>query len=134
MDFTLQPYQPNETIAAIATPPGEGGIAIIRISGEDAIELAGKVFSGPVHRFATHTAHFGRIHDANGKHIDDVLLIVMRGNRSFTGEDSCRNPLSRRKSYYASCAGSSIVCAHVRHFQANFPLEPISMKMIWLKS
>ncbi len=87
MDFIHDPYQPGETIAAIATPPGEGGVAIIRISGEKALDIADKVFSGSVHSYQTHTAHFGHIHE-NGKHVDDVLLLVMLGKRSFTGEDT----------------------------------------------
>lgn len=88
MDFVHQPYQPEETIAAIATPPGEGGVAIIRISGKDALVVAAKVFSGPVHSYKSHTAHYGHIHDATGKRVDSVLLLPMLGKRSFTGEDT----------------------------------------------
>ena len=47
MEFIHHPYQPGETIAAIATPPGKGGVAIIRISGDCALDIAEKVFSGP---------------------------------------------------------------------------------------
>lgn len=88
MEFIHQPYHPGETIAAIATPPGEGGVAIIRLSGKAALTVASKVFSGPVHSYKTHTAHFGQIHDAAGAHVDDVLLLVMLGKRSYTGEDT----------------------------------------------
>ena len=45
MEFIHQPYFPGETIAAIATPPGEGGVAIIRISGDDALAVAARIFS-----------------------------------------------------------------------------------------
>lgn len=86
MEFIHQPYQPGETIAAVATPPGEGGVAIIRISGKNALDVAQKIFSGPVHSYKTHTLHFGQIVDSNGAHVDDVLLAVMLGNRSYTGE------------------------------------------------
>jgi tRNA modification GTPase len=86
MDFIHTPYTPGETIAAIATPPGEGGVAIIRISGRDALNVASKIFSGPVHQYISHTAHFGYIHDGQGNHIDDVLVLVMLGGRSYTGE------------------------------------------------
>lgn len=86
MEFIHQPYYPGETIAAIATPPGEGGVAIIRISGNQALDVAAKVFSGPVHQYRSHTAHFGHIRNAQGEHIDDVLLLVMLGSRSYTGE------------------------------------------------
>jgi len=88
MEFVHQPYQPGETIAAVATPPGEGGVAIIRISGNDAITVASKVFSGPVSTYKTHTAHYGQIRDVNEAHIDDVLILPMLGRRSYTGEDT----------------------------------------------
>lgn len=87
-EFVHHPYVPGETIAAIATPPGEGGIAIIRISGNHALEVAQKVFSGPVKTYKSHTAHFGLIKDKAGKRIDEALLIPMLGNRSYTGEDT----------------------------------------------
>lgn len=86
MEFVHQPYYPGETIAAIATPPGEGGVAIIRISGKDALDVAARVFSGPVHSYQTHTAHYGKIQNAEGERIDDVLLLPMLGRRSYTGE------------------------------------------------
>lgn len=86
MKFIHQPYYPGETIAAIATPPGEGGVAIIRISGNKALDTAAKIFSGPIHTYKTHTAHYGVIHNLNGEHIDSVLVLVMLGNRSYTGE------------------------------------------------
>lgn len=86
MKFINQPYQPGETIAAIATPPGEGGVAIVRISGNQALDVASKVFSGPVHSYKSHTAHFGQIKNHLGDHIDDVLLLVMLGKKSYPGE------------------------------------------------
>lgn len=78
----------GETIAAIATPPGEGGVAIIRISGKDALTVAAKIFSGPIHKYKTHTAHYGQIRELGGAPIDDVLVLVMLGKRSFVGEDT----------------------------------------------
>lgn len=86
MEFVHQTYYPGETIAAIATPPGEGGVAIIRISGDEALIVASRIYSGPVHQYATHTAHYGQIRNAQGEHLDDVLLLVMLGRRSYTGE------------------------------------------------
>lgn len=86
MEFIHQPYCPGETIAAIATPLGEGGVAIIRISGHQALEVAAKVFSGPIFSYKTHTAHYGHVRNAAGEHIDHVLVLVMLGNRSYTGE------------------------------------------------
>lgn len=86
MNFIHQPYYPGETIAAIATPPGEGGVAIIRLSGNQALAIADRLFSGPVYSYKSHTAHFGQLHNEQGEHIDDVLLLVMLGHRSYTGE------------------------------------------------
>jgi len=88
MEFIHPPYQPGETIAAIATPPGEGGVAIVRISGKEALNVAAKVFSGPVFTYKSHTAHYGQVLDSAGQRVDDVLLLVMLGKRSYTGEDT----------------------------------------------
>lgn len=82
MKFTL-----DHTIAAVATPPGEGGVAIIRISGKESIPIADAVFSGDVGSIKSHTVRYGHIH-RNEEHIDDVLLLVMRAPRSYTGEDT----------------------------------------------
>lgn len=88
MHFVHRPYQKGETIAAVCTPPGEGGIAVIRISGDKALEVASKIYSGDVKNYLTHTVHFGRILNEGGKHVDEVLLIVMKAPRSYTGEDT----------------------------------------------
>lgn len=88
MEFIHQPYQPGETIAAVATAPGEGGVAIVRISGKKAFEVGAKVFTGPIHSYKSHTAHFGQVVNASGEHIDDALVLLMKGKRSYTGEDT----------------------------------------------
>ncbi len=93
----------GETIAAIATPPGEGGVAIIRISGKAALTVAAKIFSGPIHTYKTHTAHYGQIRSLQGVHIDDVLVLVMLGKRSFVGEDTVE----------IHCHGGSLVTRRV---------------------
>ncbi|MBX9642245.1 MAG: hypothetical protein K2X97_21755, partial [Mycobacteriaceae bacterium] len=85
MEF-IHSYSSSDTIAAIATAPGEGGVAIIRISGEQALDVAARIFSGPVHSYKTHTAHFGILKNLKGEKLDDVLLLVMLGGRSYTGE------------------------------------------------
>lgn len=81
----------DDTIAAIATPLGEGGLAVLRISGADALQLADKIFmpAGKSKPSAarTHTVHFGRI-VRDGKTLDEVLLTVMRAPRTFTREDT----------------------------------------------
>ncbi|MBP9841258.1 MAG: tRNA uridine-5-carboxymethylaminomethyl(34) synthesis GTPase MnmE [Simkaniaceae bacterium] len=87
MEFVHGSYEKGQTIAAVATPPGEGGVAIIRISGNDALLVGQKIFSGPVQNFATHTVHFGQILD-EGEVIDEGLFIPMKGSRSYTGEDT----------------------------------------------
>lgn len=76
----------HDTIAAIATPPGEGSIAIVRISGPEAISIADSIFSGPVSSYASHTAHLGKV-SHHGQIIDQALLLIMRSPHSFTGED-----------------------------------------------
>lgn len=79
-------YRTEETIAALATPPGEGGIAIIRISGKEAIAIGHKVFSGSLKNYESHTAHLGVIFK-EGRPLDQALALVMRAPRSYTGED-----------------------------------------------
>lgn len=86
MEFTHRSYEKGQTIAAIATPPGDGGVAIVRISGPEAIEVADRIFSGPVKKYLTHTVHFGKILN-HEKVIDEGLVIVMRAPKSYTGED-----------------------------------------------
>ena len=79
----------NRTIAAISTPAGTGGIAVIRISGEDAVKIADKVFFGSekLSECDTHTVHYGFIKNEKGEKIDEVLVTVMRAPRTFTRED-----------------------------------------------
>jgi tRNA modification GTPase len=81
-------YFLKETIAAVATAPGEGGIAVIRISGKEALPIAAKVYEGPLQSYASHTVHYGKILNASKEMIDEVLCIVMKGPRSYTGEDT----------------------------------------------
>lgn len=78
-----------DTIAAIATPLGEGGIAVIRISGPDAISLAARGFRGNVDLAGakSHTAHVGKFHSQDGTVLDEVVATVFRGPTSYTGED-----------------------------------------------
>jgi tRNA modification GTPase len=79
----------NDTIAAIATPPGEGAIAVIRISGPAAISTADRVFRGrtALADAAGFTVHFGEIKDAGGQTVDQVLTTLFRFPHSYTGED-----------------------------------------------
>lgn len=75
-----------ETIAAIATPPGRGAIAIVRLSGSDARTIGARVF--PSRRpLADRRATLGRVVDASGTTIDEALALFFAAPRSFTGED-----------------------------------------------
>jgi tRNA modification GTPase len=82
----------TDTIAALATPIGQGGLAVIRISGTDALNVASRIFA-PAGRGAnspadatSHTLHYGHIRH-EGRVIDEVLLAVMHAPRTFTRED-----------------------------------------------
>ena len=82
----------TETIAAISTSAGNSGIGIIRISGDEAIEIADKIFKSKkqgkkLKDVESHTVHFGSIMDGK-KMIDQVLVIVMKNPHSYTGEDT----------------------------------------------
>ena len=80
----------SDTIAAIATPPGEGGVAIIRVSGPRCFEIADQVFrcSGPTpSQRAAGTFTYGKI-VSGGEPIDAGLCLIMRAPRSYTGEDT----------------------------------------------
>ncbi|MDE6826154.1 MAG: tRNA uridine-5-carboxymethylaminomethyl(34) synthesis GTPase MnmE [Paramuribaculum sp.] len=79
----------NDTICAISTAPGVGGIAIIRVSGKQALNIAQKVWRGkPLTDTPSHTAHFGEIFNpADGSVLDEGLATVFRTPHSFTGED-----------------------------------------------
>ena len=78
----------NETIAAIATAAGDAAIAVIRLSGKDALEIADQIFSGSVKKFTSHTAHYGKILEKDGSTLDHVLLLVMHAPRTYTGENT----------------------------------------------
>lgn len=80
----------QDTIAAISTAVGEGGIAIIRISGPQAISGTDEVFRSKISLkdAESHTVHYGHIIDpASGEKVEEVLVTVMKGPRSFTAED-----------------------------------------------
>ncbi|MBQ3425770.1 MAG: tRNA uridine-5-carboxymethylaminomethyl(34) synthesis GTPase MnmE [Clostridia bacterium] len=77
----------NRTIAAISTPQGAGGIAVIRISGSDAVDVADRIFSGSLAGARSHTVHYGYI-IKDGERIDEVLVTVMLAPRTFTREDT----------------------------------------------
>ncbi|MDD3349158.1 MAG: tRNA uridine-5-carboxymethylaminomethyl(34) synthesis GTPase MnmE [Bacilli bacterium] len=77
----------NDTIAMISTPIGSGGISIIRVSGEKALDFTNEIYKGKdLYKVATHTIHYGHIVDEN-EVIDEVLVSVMRAPKTYTRED-----------------------------------------------
>lgn len=78
----------NDTICAISTSQGIGAIAIIRVSGEDSIEIVNKIFKGrDLSKVKSHTINYGHIVDKSGKYIDEVLVSVMHAPKTFTTEN-----------------------------------------------
>lgn len=94
-----------DTIAAISTPAGEGAIALVRMSGPKAIEIADRIFRGKEtpSQFASHLQHFGEIVTDSGSLVDEVLLSIHRAPASYTGEDLVE----------ISCHGGTLVTAKV---------------------
>ena len=79
----------NDTICAISTSQGVGAIAIIRVSGDEAIAITNKIFKGKdLTKVDTHTINYGHIVDNLGNTIDEVLVSIMRAPRTFTAEDT----------------------------------------------
>ena len=94
-----------DTIAAISTPIGEGGISIVRMSGEDAVKIANEVFKGAdLTKVPTHTIHYGHIIDPDtGKTIDESMVTVLRAPKTFTREDIVE----------INCHGGIVVTNHI---------------------
>ncbi len=104
----------NDTIVAIATPPGEGGIGIVRASGPDASAIAERIFRplrpGPLQPYRLRYGHV--VDPADGSVVDEALLTLMRAPRSFTREDvieiSCHGgPLPLQRTLELALAGGA---------------------------
>ena len=101
-----------QTICAISTPYGVGGIAVIRVSGDDAIAIVDRLFVGRVslREAKANTVHFGRIqtdlHGAQVEVLDEVLCSVFRAPHSFTGEDTVE----------IACHGSTYIQQELVHW------------------
>jgi tRNA modification GTPase len=78
----------NRTIAAIATPLGDGGVAMIRVSGKDAFTIVSKVFSKPMDSLPSHFMTYGKVLNLKKEVVDDVMLVKFESPKSFTGEDT----------------------------------------------
>jgi tRNA modification GTPase len=94
-----------DTIAAVSTAPGEGAIALVRVSGANAVGVADKIFHGKEmpSQFEPRVQHFGEIFGSDGQLIDQVMLSVHRAPASYTGEDLIE----------ISCHGGMLVSAKV---------------------
>lgn len=99
----------DDTIAAAATPPGEGGVGIVRVSGPLAFPIADRLFvraAGPPSSVRSHTIHYGHlVEPESGDLIDDALLLAFRRPRSYTGEDVVE----------FSCHGGPVTLGRVLH-------------------
>ncbi len=81
-----------DTIAAISTPMGEGAIAIVRLSGEEAVQIADRVFRSPngkrLNEEKSHTIHYGHLIDpSSGETVEEVMVSLMKAPKTFTTED-----------------------------------------------
>lgn len=113
----------GSTIAAISTPHAVGGIAIVRISGSDAINIAKRVFSPArkrdVENMRGYTACYGKVHN-KGREIDDGVLLIFRAPHSYTGEDvaeiSCHGGLYTSREVLRSCLENGAIPAQAGEF------------------
>lgn len=104
MNMIVSTHVSAEPIAALATAPGIGAIAVLRVSGTGSIELTNQIFRGPdLTRQPGHTAHYGTLRDADDSVIDEVLVTVFRAPRSFTKEDATE----------ISCHGSEFIVRQI---------------------
>lgn len=82
----------DDTIAAISTPIGEGGIGIVRLSGRGAVKIASRIFfsrdGDKPAKFKSHSVHYGYIVNGKKQRVDEVLLTVMKAPRTYTREDT----------------------------------------------
>src|SRR5512137_2380998 len=93
-----------DTIVAIITPAGVGGIAVVRVSGRDAVAIADQRFSGRrLLEAPSHTVHHGFYRNEEGIELDEVLATLFRGPNSYTGEDVVE----------ISCHGSPAIAAAI---------------------
>lgn len=112
----------EDTIIALATPPGVGAISIIRLSGPESFKAADKVFSGKqrIIEAKTHTVHYGNIVE-DEEVIDDILISVFKAPNSYTGEDSVEisshgNPLIAQKIISSILSSSNVRLAEPGEF------------------
>lgn len=78
----------QDTICAISTGSGAGAIAVIRVSGQNALKITSKIFSKDLEKVDSHTANFGIIRNERNEIVDEVLITVLKEGKSFTGENT----------------------------------------------
>ncbi|MDE6717152.1 MAG: tRNA uridine-5-carboxymethylaminomethyl(34) synthesis GTPase MnmE, partial [Muribaculaceae bacterium] len=79
----------RDTIVAVSTPRGTGGIAVVRLSGPEALDILGTVWRGHhLKDYNSHTAHLGRIVDESGHILDEVVVTIFLAPNSYTGDDT----------------------------------------------
>ena len=112
---------PNDTIAAVSTPPGEGAIALVRLSGSQAIAIADRVFRAKEKpsEMASHFQQFGEVVEGE-RVIDQVMLSVHRAPASYTGEDvveiSCHGGVLVTARVWETCLGAGARAARGGEF------------------
>lgn len=109
----------TDTIAAIATANAMGAVSVIRISGEDAIDIAGKLIEKDLSQAAGYTIHYGTVKE-NGEPVDEVLVSVFRAPKSYTGENvievSCHGGLYITRRILSLILGSGVRMARPGEF------------------
>ncbi len=93
----------SDIICALATPNGIGAIGVVRVSGQNCLDMISPIFGKDLKQKASHTLHFGTIKTKDGSLIDEVLISVFQDGKSFTGEESAE----------ISCHGSSYILQQV---------------------
>ncbi|MEZ5352397.1 MAG: hypothetical protein R2762_07150 [Bryobacteraceae bacterium] len=93
----------QDTIAALSTPPGRGGIGVIRLSGPDAVSIASRILQlPPGAEWTPWRAHLAALHDDAGNTIDEVVATFFAAPRSYTSEDVVE----------ISCHGAPVILRH----------------------
>jgi tRNA modification GTPase len=104
----------DQTIIAQCTPTGSGALALLRISGEHAVSIATQLSSLPSKQklidLPTHTIHFGWVIDTYGNHIDQVLFLLMRGPKTFTGQDTVEITCHNNSFIIESIIQTALMC------------------------
>ena len=115
-----------DTIAAVATPPGEGGVAMVRLSGPDAKHIGREILAREDLEWESHRLYYGKVRDpARGSLVDEVMFAFLQGPRSYTGEDTVEihchgGPFVVRQLLGLVLGAGSAVCGTRRVYQKSF--------------